>query len=81
MKKTIGGPKRFRPKTREELENELGLTEKRLRLAMLKIKKLADTPRRYYEKESPRYNEPVQPPMEGNNSSERGIGVHFVSFL
>jgi hypothetical protein len=38
LKKTIGGPKRFRPKTREELENELCMLQKRYDGAIDKLK-------------------------------------------
>ncbi|CAM9320720.1 unnamed protein product [Phaeothamnion confervicola] len=41
--KTCGGPKRFRPKTREELQNELALLEKRYRRATQKLKEVTDT--------------------------------------
>jgi hypothetical protein len=38
MKKTLGGPKRFRPKIREELQNELSTLERQYKRAMDKLK-------------------------------------------
>jgi len=35
IKRTLGGPKRFRPKSREELQNELIVAEKKLKKALL----------------------------------------------
>ncbi|KAG5178430.1 hypothetical protein JKP88DRAFT_264646 [Tribonema minus] len=40
--KTCGGPKRFRPKTREELQNELSALEKKHVRALLKLKQAAE---------------------------------------
>ena len=39
IKKTVGGPKRFRPKTREELETELDLLDKKYKRAVVQLKR------------------------------------------
>lgn len=38
IKKTLDGPKRFRPKTREELQNELASLEKKHKRALDRLK-------------------------------------------
>ncbi|CAM9783939.1 unnamed protein product [Scytosiphon promiscuus] len=49
IRKTVGGPLRFRPKTREELQNELYRLEKKHRQALDKLKARSRTGRDNYE--------------------------------
>ena len=45
IKKTISGPKRFRPKTREELENDIKSMHEKLKTAMSKLQRKSVTPK------------------------------------
>lgn len=59
IKKTLGGPKRFRPKIREELQNELAALEKKYNRALARLKTNANSTR-----------PPLPPPPAANSSSD-----------
>ncbi len=60
IRRTLGGPKRFRPKSREELQNELMSMEKQLLKARSAAKK-ASAPQPAAAPAPPRHSQPVPP--------------------